>query len=385
MRRGWDVVVVGARVAGAATALHLARAGQRVLCLDRARRGSDTVSTHALMRAGVLLLDRWGVSPAITAAGTPPIRRTVFDYCDDRVEISIKPTAGVDALYAPRRTVLDAALVDAAENAGAVMEFGTSVTGLHRSAGGRVDGVRIRRGGRDEVVRARLVVGADGRDSVVARQTAAPVTVTGSNRAAYLYSYWSGFPDDGYEWIYRPGISAGVIPTGGEVCCLFVGGTTDDVGSVVRRANGPTHAYRSMAERAGLGVRLRDAARAESVRYLHGLPPGYLRQAHGPGWALVGDAGHWLDPISTHGITSALRDADLLARALVTTAPDSERREQALREYQHVRDRLSLPLLHNADEIAGYRWEMPRLRALLRAIASAMSDEVDELVGEPAA
>jgi 2-polyprenyl-6-methoxyphenol hydroxylase-like FAD-dependent oxidoreductase len=230
-----------------------------------------------------------------------------------------------------------------------------------------------------------LVVGADGRDSVVSRQVAARVTAGGGNRAAYLYCYWSGLPADGYEWIYRAGLSAGVIPTGGGLCCLFVGGATDDIGSVVHRANGPAHAYRWLAERAGLGDRLRAADRAESVRYLRGLPAGYLRQAHGPGWALVGDAGHWLDPISTHGITSALRDADLLARALATTAPDSDRRRHALREYQRVRDRLSLPLLRNADEIAGYRWDMPRLRALLRAMASAMSDEVDQLVGEPAA
>jgi len=367
MKKNWDVVVVGSRVAGAATALQLARAGARVLCLDRTRRGSDTLSTHALMRAGVLLLDRWGVLPAITAAGTPAIRRTLFDYgSDGRVAISIKPAAGVDALYAPRRTLLDAALVDAAESAGATMDFGVTVTGLHRT-GDRVDGVTVRRGGRDRVIRAGLVIGADGRESVVARQAPAAVTAAGRNAAVYLYSYWADLPADGYEWLYRPGFSAGVIPTGGGLCCLFVGGAAPDMAAALRQHGGPAQAYRRLADRAGLADRLAEATRAESVRHVRGLPAGYLRRAHGPGWALVGDAGHWLDPISTHGITSALRDVELFGRGPVD-------------EYERTRDRLSVPMLRAADEIAGHRWDMDRLRVLLGTMASAMSDEVDELM-----
>src|SRR6476659_9378936 len=115
MNRGWDVIVVGARVAGATTTMLLARAGMRVLCVDRSRYGSDTISTHALMRGGVMLLQDWGLLPELVAAGTPPVRRTVFHYGDESVAVSIKPSAGVDALYAPRRTVLDRVLADAAE------------------------------------------------------------------------------------------------------------------------------------------------------------------------------------------------------------------------------------------------------------------------------
>src|SRR3954447_8102767 len=103
----WDVVVVGARVAGAATAMLLARAGLRVLCVDRSRYGSDTLSTHALMRGGVIQLDRWGLLPALEAAGTPAVRRTVFHYGDESYGVSIRPSGGVDALFAPRRTVID--------------------------------------------------------------------------------------------------------------------------------------------------------------------------------------------------------------------------------------------------------------------------------------
>ncbi|WP_418606069.1 NAD(P)/FAD-dependent oxidoreductase [Georgenia sp. SUBG003] len=132
----WDVIVVGGRAAGAATAMLLSRGGLQVLCLERTRLGSDSVSTHALMRAGVLQLSRWGLLDEVVAAGTPRVRRTVFHYGADPMVVTLRPTAGVDALYAPRRTVLDAILSRAATAAGARMEHGATVTGLLRDAGG---------------------------------------------------------------------------------------------------------------------------------------------------------------------------------------------------------------------------------------------------------
>jgi len=171
MNRNWDVIVVGARVAGAATAMLLARAGLRVLCVDRSRQGSDTLSTHALMRGGVLQLTKWGLLDSVVAAGTPAVRRTVFHYGAEQFAVSLKPAAGTDALYAPRRTVLDALLVDAAMRSGASVEFGTPVVGLCRAADDRVTGVllRDRRTGRVRAELASIVVGADGRESLVAR------------------------------------------------------------------------------------------------------------------------------------------------------------------------------------------------------------------------
>jgi 2-polyprenyl-6-methoxyphenol hydroxylase-like FAD-dependent oxidoreductase len=103
----WDAVVVGGRAAGAATAMLLARRGLRVVIVERGRYGADTLSTHALMRGGVLQLSRWGLLDDVVAAGTPAVRRATFAYADERVTIPIKPSPGVDALYAPRRTVLD--------------------------------------------------------------------------------------------------------------------------------------------------------------------------------------------------------------------------------------------------------------------------------------
>src|SRR6266852_5453545 len=114
LRPFYDVVVVGARAAGASTAMLLARSGQRVLLIDRQPYGSDTLSTHALMRGGVLALHRWGLLDRVIAAGTPPVRRTIFRYGDEEVAVDIRRQDGVDALYAPRRTVIDPILVDAA-------------------------------------------------------------------------------------------------------------------------------------------------------------------------------------------------------------------------------------------------------------------------------
>src|SRR5438105_13062452 len=155
----FDVVVVGARVAGAATAMLLARRGARVALVDRSQVGADTTSTHALMRAGVLQLHRWGLLDRVRAAGTPPVHRVTFSYQDDVVPITIKPSNGVDALYAPRRTVLDPILVNAASDAGVDVRFGVSVTGLSPGRGGRPDGVAgTGAAGRPFTIRPRFVV-----------------------------------------------------------------------------------------------------------------------------------------------------------------------------------------------------------------------------------
>ena len=142
----YDVIIAGARCAGAATALLLARQGARVLVLDKSRYGTDTLSTHALMRGAVLQLHRWGLLPAVAGAGTPPVRSTTFHLADAVTTIPVKPRHGVEALYAPRRSVLDAILADAARGAGADVRFGATVTGLRRDRAGRVTGITGRVG-----------------------------------------------------------------------------------------------------------------------------------------------------------------------------------------------------------------------------------------------
>jgi 2-polyprenyl-6-methoxyphenol hydroxylase-like FAD-dependent oxidoreductase len=229
--------------------------------------------------------------------------------------------------------------------------------------------VQDRRGRSTRVERAALVVGADGRDSMVATEVRAPLEVSGRHAGAYFYGYWADLPTDGYEWFYSPGVTAGLIPTNGGLTCLFVGAdparARSGYGSLT-----PSRAFARLADEVALTDRLARATRVGSLRNVRGLPPGYLRQAYGPGWALVGDAAHWLDPMSTHGLTGALRDAELLTRAVLSGD---------LAAYQAERDRLSLPMLEVTDRIASYAWDLVEVRVLLRRLASAMTEEVEAL------
>jgi flavin-dependent dehydrogenase len=377
-RNDYDVVVVGARAAGATTAMLLARQGLKVLALDRARAGSDTLSTHALMRGGALLLHRWGLLDRIVAAGTPPVRHARFDYGCEAVSVTLRPAAGVDALYAPRRTVLDPVLVEAAREAGARVRFGIDVTGLLRDGTGRVIGVagRDRAGGRVRVT-AGLVVGADGARSLVARLTGARTVRTGRSTGAVVYGYWSGLETAGYDWYYRPGASAGFIPTNDGGTAVFVGTTGERFAAEL--AGDLEGGYHRLLKEVSGGAGGTLAAARPPDR-LYGFPgrPSFLRQAWGPGWALVGDAGYFLDPLSTHGITDALRDAALLSRAVMTARRGGGEIE-AFTGYQAFRDRLSSRLFTVVDRIASYEWDMETLRRLLRESSAAMGTEVEEI------
>ncbi|MDQ3470434.1 MAG: FAD-dependent monooxygenase [Actinomycetota bacterium] len=368
-------MVVGARAAGAATAMLLARQGLRVVVVDRSRFGADTLSTHALMRGGVLQLHRWGLLDQVIAAGTPAVRRASFAYGDERVVVGIKPSHGVDALYAPRRTVLDPILVEAAAGAGAEVRYGITITDLRRDRSGRVTGVVGRDGhGRCVVISARLVVGADGLRSTVASRVGAPVERTGTGACAFVYGYWSDLDVDGYEWVFRPGAMVGVIPTNDAQACVFVGGAPAGVG------RGGMTVLRDILARAAPDITARlDAATAPvGVRTFSGWP-GHIRRSWGRGWALVGDAGYWKDPISAHGLTDALRDAELLARAITSSLVHDQDEGETLRGYQRTRDRLSAQLFETTDVIAGQRWTEDDIGALLLQLSAAMADEVDAL------
>jgi flavin-dependent dehydrogenase len=374
-----DAVIVGGRVAGASTALLMARAGLRVLVVDRGARGSDTVSTHALMRGGVLQLSRWGLLDQVARTGAPPVRRVTFHYGSTELPVALRPQAGVDALYAPRRTVLDELLVEAAEEAGAEFRFRTSLVDLNRDHTGRVGGVVLRdHTGSTTVEPADLVVGADGRRSRVARLVDAPTMARGSHAAAYVYGYWPNLEFDGYHWYYGDGLSAGAIPTNDGTVCVFVAGAAAALDPALRRDR-PVDVARRLAGHLDRRLAETLAGPPEGEVHCFGGLPAQLRHAYGPGWALVGDAGWWKDPLSTHGMSDALRDAELLTRAVTTGAASAGALEGAFAEYQAHRDRTARAMHPVVDRLASHQWDLDEVQRLLRALSTVMADEVESI------
>lgn len=370
MLSGYDVVVVGARPAGAGTALLLARQGARVLMIDRGKYGTDTLSTHALMRGGVLQLARWGVLPSIVDAGTPPVTKARFIYGDESLEVAVKPKDGVSALYAPRRTVLDRALVDAAIEAGVEVAYGMRLVGLLRRDDGRVRGiVAADEGGAVRPVDAGVVIGADGIHSQVARLADTPVTSRGRWAAANVFGYWPGLGVDGYHWYYRPGLSVGAIPTNDGLTCVFASAPAARFDELFKHdvAGGYHAVVREVSP--GLGAALQERSLEGTLRGFAGVV-GYLRRSAGPGWALVGDAGYFKDPLTAHGITDALIDAESLARA-VQAGTDA-----ALSEYEIARNERARALFEVTDRLASFTWTLDEARVLHKQLAEAMAAEV---------
>lgn len=375
----YDVAVVGARPAGAATALLLARAGLRVLVVDRSAPGTDTLSTHALMRTGVVQLRRWQLLGRLTDAGTPPVRRATFYLGPEQITIPIEPADGIDALYAPRRTVLDPILAGAAAAAGAELRYGVTVTGLCRDPGGRVTGIVGRdASGETITAHAHITIGADGMGSRVAQWVGAPVERAGVAASGVAYGYWTGIPTDGYHWYFRPGAAAGAVPTNHGQTCVFVSTTRERFRAVMR--DGPAIGFNRLLRVAApeLVEQIGTAPSADPLRRFSGRV-GHLRRAVGPGWALVGDAGYYKDPISAHGLTDALRDAELLARAIIAARAGGE--VEMLAEYQATRNRLAMPLFGVTDAIASYSWDTPTISSLLRQLSAAMAGGLDEVRG----
>lgn len=367
-----DVVIVGARCAGAATALLLARAGARVMLVDKGAYGSDTLSTHALMRGAVLQLHRWGILPAIVAAGTPPVRSTTFSYREQDVTVAIEPKHGVNALYAPRRALLDRLVVDAAANSGAEVRYGVRVDDVIVDDRGRVRGITAIADGTRCSIEADVIIGADGLHSTIAERVGAERIVEGRYSAGVLYSYWEDLPVDGYYWRFLTRGSIGAIPTNHGATCVFASVPSGRFRAEI--LGNPVASYHRLVRDVSpvFGARLDGARRVEPVRGFGGHA-GFIKRATGPGWALVGDAAYFKDPLTAHGITDALRDAELLARAVVqgTTA--------ALADYETTRHDLSRRLFEVTDDIASFAWTDAELQSLHRAFSGEMSREVRAL------
>lgn len=372
----YDVIIVGARVAGAATAMLLARRGLKVLAVDRASFPSDTLSTHQVQVPGVARLAGWGVLGDVLAAGTPPTRSVRFDTGHVTLSAPQPASNGVDMMCSPRRTLLDKLLVDAARAAGAEVRENFIAEEL-ASDGGQVTGLRGRlKGGPAVTERARLVVGADGRHSMVARSAGAPSYRERPALTLAYYTYWAGVPLAGGELYSRPGLAVGAWPTGDGLVMTYLAWPAARHAEFRRDVEG--NFLRSL-DAVGLGERVRAGRRAERFRGTPGVP-GYFRRPHGPGWALVGDAGLAMDPITGQGISDAFRDAELLTAAITAGLGGAAPLSRSLAGYQRARDRAVTPMYDFTGQIARLAPPTAGELRLFEALAASQPD-ADQFVG----
>jgi len=360
----YDAIVVGARCAGSPTAMLLARRGYQVLVVDRATFPSDTISTHLVHPPGVAALQRWGLLDRLVATGCPPIHTYAFDF--GPFTISGAPgLADAPVAYGPRRTVLDKLLVDAASEAGAEVREGFSVEDVVIEDG-RVAGIRGHgKDGRTVAEHAQVVIGADGRHSLVARAVTPEQYHDKPPMLAGYYTYWSGLPMDGrFETYIRPDRAFAAWSTHDDLT-LVVGGwpyAEFDANKTDIEGN-----YLKMLELAPpFADRIRAATR--EARFVGTAVSNFFRRPFGPGWALVGDAGYNKDFITAQGIQDAFRDAELCATALDQTFSGARSFDAAMGTYQSTRDEQVLPMYEFTCEIAMLEPPPPELQQLLGAV-----------------
>lgn len=371
----YDAIVVGARCAGAPTAMLLARRGWRVLLVDRATFPSDTVSTHLVHAPAIAALARWGLLDRVVASGCPAINRYSFDFGPITIAGTPHAVDGIATAYAPRRTVLDKILIDAASQAGAEVREGFTVDEIVVEHGA-VTGIRGRTtSGTPTTERARIVIGADGRNSHVARAVGAPEYNNKPMLQWSYYTYWSGLPMDGMETVVRPDRGWGAFPTNDDLTLIVLGWPYAEASAYKADVEG--NYLKTLELAPEFSARVRAAKREE--RFAGGAVANYFRKPYGNGWALVGDAGYNKDPITAQGITDAFHDAERCTSALVDTFEHGSPFENAMSAWQQTRDKRAMPMYEFTTNLATLAPPPPEMQQLLGAVhgnQSAMDDFV---------
>ena len=362
----YDAIIVGARCAGAPTAMLLARKGYRVLLVDRATFPSDTISTHILWPHGAEIMGRWGLFERLAATGCPPIAlNLIFDVGPFALKGGVMETNAGRGGLCPRRTVLDKLLVDAAVEAGVELREGFTLETLLWD-GDRVTGIsgRGRTGGTIEE-RTRVVIGADGGHSLVARAVTAREYDTRAPLTVNYYSYYSGFAAGDLEQYIREYQAVGCFPTHDGLTLIAVLWPCSRFEEV--RADVEGHVWNVLESTPTVADRLRSARREEKWFGTAGVP-NYFRQQFGPGWALVGDAGYDKDPITAQGMSDAFIDADGLAQALDDGWSGRRPLENALADHQATRDRRVKPMYDFTCQLATLEPPPPQMQQLFAAL-----------------
>jgi flavin-dependent dehydrogenase len=356
----------------------LALKGYKVLLVDRSNFPSDLpFSTHYIHQSGMARLKRWGLLDKIAASNCPPITSFYFDFGAFALSGSPPPVEGVKEAYAPRRKILDAILVDAAVAAGVELRTGFSVDELVTNEG-RVCGIHGReKGGSSVVEKARIVVGADGMHSTVAKIVHAAEYNTKPPLEGPYFSYWSGVQMKGFE--FYPGEYRGAFGwmTNDGLALIGAGFAAKDHPAI--RADIEGNYLRAIAECApGLAERMRNGHREE--RFVGGVIQNYFRKPFGPGWALVGDAGYLKDPCTAEGITDAFHSAELLANAIDAGLSALLPVDKALEEYEQERNKSAFPLYDFTCQLATLAPPTPEMQKLLVAL-NGNQEQTDRFFG----
>jgi flavin-dependent dehydrogenase len=375
MAEHYDAIVVGARCAGAPAAMLLARQGYRVLVVDRAHFPSDTVSTHLVHAPGVAALQRWGLLGEVVASGCPAISTYSLDFGPLTIAGTPRAADGMSTAYAPRRTVLDKILVDAADRAGAEVREGFAVDDLVVEDG-TVVGIRGHDEGRRVVIeRASVVIGADGRNSRLAKL----LRPERYNEKPLLqwscYTYWSDLPVDGMQTVIRPDRGWAALPTNDGLTMLVVGWPNNE--SRAFKTDVESNYLKTLELVPEIAERVRQATREEP--FAGGAAPNYFCTPYGPGWVLVGDAGYSKDSITAQGISDSFRDAERVTAALVEVFEHGRSFAPTMAAYQQARDAHALPIYEFTTQLATLEGPPPEMQQLL-AVVRGSQDAMDAFV-----
>jgi 2-polyprenyl-6-methoxyphenol hydroxylase-like FAD-dependent oxidoreductase len=358
----------------------LARKGYKVLVVDRATFPSDTISTHFIHAPGVAALKRWGLLDQVIESGCPAVADYSFDFGMFSIAGKPRPADGNSIAYAPRRTVMDKILVDAAAAAGAEVREGFSVEEV-LIEDGVVVGIRGHDASGSSVVeRARIVIGADGRNSHVAKVVNPEQYNEKPNLQWSYYTYWSGLPVDKFDTYIRPDRGWAMLPTNDDLTLLVLGWPYAEANAY--KADAEANYLKTLELAPEVAERVRGAKREE--RFYGGSVPNFFRKPYGPGWGLIGDAGYNKDPITAQGMSDAFRDAEAFTAALDEVFTEVRSFDDAMADYHHERDMHAMPIFEFTTQLATLELPPPDVQQVLYAVsqnAGAQDDFVSMVAG----
>ncbi len=360
----YDVIIVGARASGSSTAWLAANAGLKVLLIDRHKFPSDTISTNYIHQPGCAQLKRWGLLNKIIAAGTPPITSTRLQIKDFAIHGSISKNFDQLEAYAPRRYILDNILLEAAKEANVDVRENCTLLGLEWK-NGRCCGIKARHKNKHiSTEQAHLIIGADGMRSSTANLVGARMTHYDMLLTCVYYSFWEQLKPE-YELYESSDCWVGAIPTNNNT--LIATYFPQSAFNAVRK-NAMKNHLNAIKLAAPLLYEKTQSAKLVEGLWGTGDQQNFFRQAAGPGWALVGDAGHHKDSITARGITDSLIQAELLVSHIKHTIHDQKKLDTSLYDYTKDRDRLMMPGYRAALSVANLNTQPQRID-ILRLVA----------------